>query len=99
MLQSEATALRENEADEERTKRLFVGLFASALGVDQNYVGDDGRALSPTGQYIIANPDGTYSELGRSVSNVQQAAAPAASGLTLSPGLLLVLGVALLLLK
>lgn len=95
-----AAQLAADKADEERTKREFIGFLSSVLGVDQSYTTDDGRVMSwQPGQYVIANPDGTASQLGQPVSNVQRAAAPAASGVTISPGLLLVLGVALLLLR
>jgi t-SNARE complex subunit (syntaxin) len=60
-----------NQASEERTKRLFVGFLSSALGVDQTYATDDAYIQQGTNQFIIANPDGTYSQVGRSVSNVQ----------------------------
>lgn len=93
------TAIAAEEADEERTKRQFVGLIASALGVDQNYVGEDGRAVSPTGRFIIANPDGTWSELGQPVSSSQGIAQPAAAGLVITPGMLLIVAAALLLLR
>ena len=59
------------QADEERTKRSFIGFLSSALGVDQNYATDDMYASNRVGQYRIANPDGTVSALGRSSSNVQ----------------------------
>lgn len=55
--------------DEQRTKRLFVGMIASALGVDQNYSADDGQVYQRTGQYTIANSDGGAAILGQSVSN------------------------------
>lgn len=64
-----------NQASEERTKRLFVGFLSSALGVDQTYLNDDAYAANGVNQFVIANPDGTYSQVGRSVSNQQGVAA------------------------
>lgn len=56
-------------ADEERTKRLFVGVFANLLGVDQNYITDDGRVIGPVNQFTVANTDGGAAVQGTSVSN------------------------------
>ena len=67
-----ATSLQVDQAegaDEQRTKRLFIGVLSSVLGVDQTYSGEDGSPSSRTGTYSIANPDGTYSQLGQPVSN------------------------------
>lgn len=85
------------EADEDRTKRAFIGFLSSALGVDQTPVGQDGYMGRSTDQFSLANPDGSQSLLGRSVSNVQAGFGPA--GLVISPGLLLLAGVAFFLLK
>jgi t-SNARE complex subunit (syntaxin) len=85
-----------NQADQERTKRLFVGFLSSALGVDQNYTSEDAYISNAPGQFVIANPDGTVSQVGRSVSNVQGLGA---AGLTLSPMLLLLLAAGFLLLR
>lgn len=74
------------QADEDRTKRLFVGFLTSALGVDQTYNGADQVIASAPDQYVIANPNGSYSVLGRSQSNLQS---PAASVAGLSPLVLL----------
>lgn len=62
------------QSDEERTKRLFVGFLSSALGVDQTYSGSDQHIASAPDQYVIANPDGSYSVVGRSRSNLQSPA-------------------------
>lgn len=59
-------------ADEQRTKRLFVGFLSGLLGVDQSYTGEDSAPASRTGTYQIANPDGTYSVLGQPVSSQNQ---------------------------
>jgi len=75
-----------NQASEERTKRLFVGFLSSALGVDQTYLNDDAYASSATNQFVIANPDGSYSQVGRSVSNQQGVAAAGISPLILLLG-------------
>lgn len=85
---SSLTAAQVNQADTERTKRAFVGFLSSALGVDQTYAYEDAQVGNAPGQYLIANPDGTYSQLGRSYSSQNQSAVPAA-GLVLTPGLLL----------
>lgn len=92
---SALTADQEQAADEDRTKRLFIGFLTSALGVDQTYIGADGQPASQTGQYTILNPDGSYSVQGQSVSNQNTVA----GALGLSPGLLLLIGLAFFLLK
>lgn len=78
------------QADEDRTKRLFVGFLSSALGVDQTYAADDNFVGNPSDQYYIANPDGTYSVQGRARSNLNSATT--AAGLVIPPGLLLLGG-------
>lgn len=60
-------------ADEDRTKRAFIGFLSSVLGVDQTMTSADGQVGSPTGQYVIANPTGTYSVQGQPVSNLNTA--------------------------
>lgn len=59
------------DADTLRVTRAFVGFLNSALGTDQNYIGEDSYVGNAPGQYIIANADGSYSIIGKSVSNVQ----------------------------
>lgn len=83
------TAEQVQQADEERTKRAFIGFLSSAVGLDQTYANDDPFVGQQTGQYVIANPDGSYSVQGRSASN-QQSITGAASGLVITPGLLVV---------
>lgn len=78
------------QADEERTKRAFVGFLSSALGIDQNYAGEDSYIGSAPDQYVIANPDGSFSVQGRARSSLQSPAA--AAGLVIPPGLLLLGG-------
>lgn len=94
--QAALTADQTEQADEVRTKRLFIGFLSSVLGVDQTLNGQDGAPVRTTGQYLIANPDGTYSVLGQSVSNQNTAAATAAG---FPVPLLLLVGVFLFLLK
>jgi hypothetical protein len=66
------------EADEQRTKRMFVGLMASLLGVqDQTYTTDDNQARGQVGQFTIANPDGGVSVQGQPVSNMNTVTAVA----------------------
>lgn len=79
-------------ADEERTKRSFIGFLSSVLGVDQTYTNDDYLPANQTGQYIIANPDGSYSQVGRSVSNLQPI--QGVTGFTITPGMVLLAAVA-----
>lgn len=86
------------QADEARTKRAFIGLLSSALGVDQIMTTDDAWAANTPGQYVIANPDGTYSKVGQSVSNLNSGNL-AAGGFTITPGLLIVGALAFLLFK
>jgi hypothetical protein len=73
------------QADEDRTKRAFVGFLSSALGIDQTYANDDFLPSNQTGQYIIANPDGSFSQVGRSVSNLQTV--QGVPGFVLTPGM------------
>ena len=87
------TSRAERDSDEDRTKRAFIGFLSSALGVDNVYTGDDTGLGTNPGQYSIANPDGTVSVLGQPVSNTQRGAAP--TGLTITPGLLLLIGLVL----
>lgn len=84
------------QQDQMRVSRAFVGFLSSVLGVDQPLTTDDAIAAQRTGQYVIANPDGSYSVQGMSVSNRQ---ASAQAGLVLSPTLLLLAGLAFLLLR
>lgn len=93
------TADQVNQADTERTKRLFVGFLSSALGVDQTFANDDMNPTNAPGQYIVANPDGTYSTIGRSQSNLNSAQSPINSGLVITPGLILLAVAAFFLLK
>jgi hypothetical protein len=79
------------DADVERTKRVFIGFLSSVLGVDQTYATDDGYISNAPGQYIIANPDGTYSQVGRSVSSQQGITA---GGMVITPVMLALLAVA-----
>ncbi len=82
-------------ADEERTKRLFVGFLASVLGVDQTMNGADSVPAQRTGQYIVGNPDGTYSVQGQSSSNLNTQSTVAGFPV----GLLLLAGLAYVVLK
>lgn len=83
-------------ADEERTKRAFVGFLSSVLGVDQTMTSADGQVGNATGQYVIAdNRNGNYSTLGQPVSN--QNAGMSIAGVPL--GLILLAGVAFALLS
>lgn len=81
---------QEYEADKARTLRAFVGFATSLLGDDQTYASDDMIAASPTGQYRIANPDGSSSVLGQPVSS-QQGVFTTPQGLVISP-VVLILG-------
>lgn len=83
------------QADEDRTKRLFIGFLTSALGYDQTMTGQDGTVASPVNQYQIANPDGSFSVQGKSSSNLNSnATAATASAPALNMPMLLVLIVA-----
>lgn len=97
MNQAQLIADQTAQADEDRTKRLFIGFLSSVLGVDQTLNTAD---ASPTmgaapGQYVIANPDGTYSVQGQSVSNLNIPATVAG----VPVGLLLLAGLAYVLLR
>lgn len=79
------------QADQQRTARAFVGLFATALGVDQNYTGEDANPTnSNQSTNVIANPDGTFSIIGKPASNLQ---GTQGQGGAMSPALLLTLAV------
>lgn len=93
---SQLVADQTDQQDQARVSRAFVGFLSSVLGVDQPLTSDDAYAAQRTGQYVIANPDGSYSIQGQAVSNRQ---AGAAAGLVLSPTLLLLAGLAFLLLR
>lgn len=84
------------QADEDRTKRAFVGFLSSALGLDQNYTSDDASPIGADRGYVIANPDGSYSAVGQSRSNLQGVSV---AGLTITPGLLILAAVAFFILK
>lgn len=101
-----------NQADTLRTNRAFVGFLSSILGVDQTYSSDDAVVGNAPGQYIIANPDGSYSAYGQSRSNLQGgayqtvtqsgqqpygAAQPANVAMSLTPTMLVVGGLLLFL--
>jgi hypothetical protein len=57
--------------DEEKAISLFLGMGNTITGPDQTYIGMDGTAVNPTGQYRMANPDGSYSVQGLPRSNLQ----------------------------
>jgi len=79
-----------DQADQQRVQRAFIGLFASLLGSDQTNLNDDAYAANRTGQYIIANPNGTYSQQGQPVSNQQTLLGTTPGGLVVSLPLLLI---------
>lgn len=89
------TANQAEDADEARTKRLFVGVFASLLGVEQNYITDDGRVIGPVNQFTIANPDGGAAVVGQPISNTNTVSA--VGGIPI--GWLMLAGVAWLLMR
>lgn len=97
MDQSQLIADQTAQADEDRTKRAFIGFLSSVLGVDQTLNSTDSMPTSGAapGQYIIANPDGTYSVQGQSVSNLNIPATVAGVPI----GLLLLAGLAYVLLR
>lgn len=92
--QSTVDSINTAKSDEERTKRIFIGALNSYLGEDNIYAGTDNQVGSPTGVYMIANPDGTASVLGQPVSNRQggNASYNASAGITPGLALLLVVG-------
>lgn len=70
------------ENDLTRAMRSFVGLGVSIVGPDQNLNGEDPVATQPTGQFVIANPDGTQSVQGLAKSNVQRVTDAKPSGVS-----------------
>lgn len=84
------------QADEDRTKRAFIGFLSSVLGVDQTMNGADSAVGSAPGQYVIAdNPNGNYSVQGQPRSNLNTAQTVAG----VPVGFLLIAGLAYMLLK
>lgn len=76
------------QTDASVTTRLFAGFLNSIVGAENNYVGEDASVGNPTGQYVIANPDGSVSVVGQARSNLQGASMP-----TGTPPLLMLLGI------
>jgi hypothetical protein len=91
MDEAQANAELVNQADQARVQRAFIGLFTSLLGADQTNLYDDAYAGNRAGQYAIANPDGSQSQQGQPVSNVQPLLGVSPSGqLAISLPLLLI---------
>lgn len=95
---TDLVADQEAMADEQRTKRLFIGFLSSVLGVDQTMVSADAAPASQTGQYVYANPDGTFSQQGQPVSNLNSGAMPATVA-GFPTGLVILAGLAYLMLR
>lgn len=68
----QAVGVQTVDQDSLRALQLFQA-FRSLTG-DQTYSNTDATPSGPNGAYIIANPDGTASIVGRSTSNVQSGA-------------------------
>ena len=68
------------ESDLTRTLRMFTGMANSIVGSDQNLNGEDPYASNQTGQYTIANPDGTYATMGLARSSMQAPLQSVSSG-------------------
>lgn len=83
-----STVMAQQEDDTTRALRFFVGLGSSITGPDQTYVGVDPSASNAAGQYMVASPNGTYSQVGMPASNIQNIQ-PAAAAISL-PVLLLI---------
>lgn len=95
MNSSQLIADQTEQADEDRTKRAFIGFLSSVLGVDQTMTAADAVPARGTGQFILANSDGTYSVQGQPISNLNNA--PAVAGIPV--GWLLLAGLAYVLFK
>ena len=73
-----------------RAMRSFVGLSTTIVGPEQNLNGEDPMVAQPTGQFVIANPDGTASVQGIAKSNVQgSTASPSKPASGISPKVVL----------
>ena len=83
---SSLIASQVQQADEDRTKRAFIGFLGSYLGIDQTYTNADGSVNNAAGQFMIANPDGSYSQVGQSRSNLNSVAV---NGFQITPQLIL----------
>jgi len=68
------------ESDLTRALRMFTGMANSIVGNDQNLNGEDPYASNQTGQFTIANPDGTYATMGLARSNMQAQLQQSAAG-------------------
>lgn len=66
-----STLVMPAESDLTRALRMFTGMANTIVGSDQNLNGEDPYASSQTGQYTIANPDGTYATMGLARSSMQ----------------------------
>jgi len=65
-------SIPQQESDWDRAARMFVGFSNSIVGnTDQVYAGNDTSVYNATGQFTVANPDGTYSVAGVPRSNIQ----------------------------
>ena len=76
------------DSDLTRAMKSFVGLSTTIVGPDQNFNGEDPLVAQRTGQFVIANPNGTQSVQGLARSNVQGKSQTAATSGT-SPKLVL----------
>ncbi len=87
--------------DEEKAVSLFLGMGNTITGPDQTYVGMDGTAVNQTGQFRMANPDGSYSVQGLPRSNLQTfgAAQSVNVGGFQLPGVLVLAGLGSLIMK
>lgn len=79
-----STLVMPEENDLTRALRLFTGMSNTIVGSDQNLNGEDPYVSNRTGQYVIANPDGTYSQMGMPRSNMQSPLQSAA-GISMLP--------------
>jgi hypothetical protein len=94
---TDSTLVMPAESDLTRALRMFTGMANSIVGTDQNLNGEDPYASNQTGQYTIANPDGTYATMGLARSSMQAPLQTSAGG-SLLP-LLALIGAAFYFLK
>ncbi|WP_310611648.1 hypothetical protein [Limnohabitans sp.] len=84
-----STLVMPAESDWTRALRMFTGMANSIVGSDQNLNGEDPYASSQAGQYVVANPDGSYATMGVARSNLQTPLQPTAAGFSIMPLLLI----------
>lgn len=94
MAQPDALTIADNQ-DDIRIRRMFAGVITSALGVDNNYISEDGQISQPANQFQVFDPFYTDPVTQGRTYTVGAANAPGAQGaLVISPLMLVLAAVA-----